>query len=60
MTVSKSATGGDPKQIRAFKKKARELDCGESEEAFDKALGKIGRAKVEPKPRPKQKRKKAP
>ena len=30
-------------QSRAFKKTARELEVDESEEAFDKALGKIGR-----------------
>jgi len=37
-------------QIRAFKETARALECDESEEAFDKALGNIGRATPESKP----------
>jgi len=43
-------------QSRAFKEVAQALDCDESEEAFDRALGKIGKATPEPKPA-KQKRK---
>ena len=37
-------------QIRGFKKVARELECEDSEKAFDKALGQIGKATPEPKP----------
>ena len=33
-------------QVKGFKAAARELDCDESEAAFDRALGKIGKAKV--------------
>jgi hypothetical protein len=33
-------------QHRAFKEAARALECDESEMAFDKALGKIGSAKL--------------
>ena len=33
-------------QIKTFKTTARELECDESEEAFDKALGKIGKAQA--------------
>ena len=40
-------------QFRAFKQTARELGCDESEASFDKSLGKIGRAKVEPVPKKK-------
>jgi hypothetical protein len=43
-------------QRRAFVKAARELGCDESEEAFDRALGKIAKA---PPPKSVQKRKKA-
>jgi len=37
-------------QVRRFRDTARALGCDESEEAFDKALGKIGRASVPRKP----------
>jgi len=40
-------------QITVFKKTARELGCDESEASFDKSLGQIGRAKVEPAPKKK-------
>jgi hypothetical protein len=36
------------KQIANFKKTARELGCDESEAIFDKAMGKIGKAKPAP------------
>jgi hypothetical protein len=40
-------------QIQSFKEAARSLECDESEETFDKALGKMGRSKpVPPKKRP--------
>ena len=42
-------------QIAAFKKTARALETDESEEAFDKALGKIGRVKPTPKTTPQKK-----
>jgi hypothetical protein len=35
------------KQLTAFKEAARDLECDESEAAFDRALGKIGSAKLE-------------
>ncbi|MDE2184805.1 MAG: hypothetical protein KGJ78_17465 [Alphaproteobacteria bacterium] len=34
----------DSEQIKAFKEAARAHECDESEEPFDKALGKIGKA----------------
>jgi hypothetical protein len=37
-------------QHRLFEETARELECNESEKAFDKALAKIGRASVPRKP----------
>ena len=40
---------GGQSQIRAFKDAARAFECDESEEAFDRALGKIGKATPEPK-----------
>jgi hypothetical protein len=35
-------------QVKSFQKTARELECDESEAAFDKALAKIG--KMTPRP----------
>jgi len=40
-------------QVTVFKQAARELGCDETEASFDKSLGKIGRAKVEPAPKKK-------
>ena len=36
------------RQIEDFKKTARDLECDESEKAFDKTLRKIGAAKPAP------------
>jgi hypothetical protein len=44
-------------QVGEFKRTARALECDESEAAFDKALGVIGRAKPPPKAEPKNKKK---
>lgn len=44
-------------QTSGFKKAARDLGCDESEAAFDKGLGQIGRASPPPKPAPAKKRK---
>jgi hypothetical protein len=41
------------KQVAAFKKTARELECDESEASFDKALRKVARTKP-PKKSPKK------
>ena len=38
------------KQHSAFKEAARALECDESEAAFDRALGKIGKAAPSSKP----------
>ena len=51
--IKKPTTGPSKAKPRravadSFKSVARALECDESEEAFDKALGKIGRAKPEP------------
>lgn len=54
--AGKQATSSD-EQHRAFVKKARELGCDESEEAFDRALGKVAEA---PPPASVQKRKARP
>ena len=43
-------------QIDAFRQAARELECDESEEVFDRALSKIGKVTPEPK-RTRRKRK---
>lgn len=51
MTTSKKTS--DHSQVQQFKKTARELGCDETETSFDKSLGKIGRAKVEPAPKKK-------
>jgi hypothetical protein len=37
-------------QSERFKEAARELGCDESEERFDEALRKIGKAKPKPEP----------
>lgn len=42
---SKKTAQTEASQIRHFKKAARDLGCDESEKAFDKALGKIAKAK---------------
>ena len=33
----------EPKQIDKFKQMAKELECDESEKAFDEKLGKLGK-----------------
>jgi hypothetical protein len=45
-------------QHKAFKDAARNLDCDESEESFDRALGKIGKAKIAAEPKPPAKKRK--
>lgn len=45
--MSNQKTSGKD-QVKGFKAVAREVDCDESEAAFDRALGKIGKAKPEP------------
>jgi len=44
---SKSKRSSAKVQVAAFKNLARELGCDESEAVFDKALGKIGKAKTD-------------
>jgi hypothetical protein len=55
MVKAKKPTSGR-KQIAKFRKIARELECNESEEAFDRALGKIGKAKPPAATPPRKKR----
>ena len=43
----------DHSQVQQFKKAAREHCREETETDFDKSLGKIGRAKIEPAPKKK-------
>lgn len=42
-------------QIANFKRVATESGCAGSEAAFDRALGRIGKAKVPPEPKKKRK-----
>jgi hypothetical protein len=42
----KNSNAKHNEQVAEFKKAARALDCDQSEAAFDRAPGKIGRAKA--------------
>jgi hypothetical protein len=44
--AQKNPSKSDKRQVTAFRTAARELECDESEVSFDKALGKIGKAKA--------------
>lgn len=59
MPARKSPPPDDTDQIERFKALARELDCDESEEAFDAALKKLAEAGAPPKYEPKKRVKKA-
>lgn len=48
--MAKTKKSNQPtRQVSAFKKAARELECDESEAAFDKKLRKIAKAWPKPK-----------
>jgi hypothetical protein len=57
MPARKSPPLDDPDQIERFKALARELDCDESEEAFDAALKELAEAGPPPKYEPKKRSK---
>jgi hypothetical protein len=54
MPARKSPPPDEPDQIERFKALARELECDESEEAFDAALKKLAEAGPPPKHEPKK------